>query len=79
MRNSTKNHLPISKEMETVLKRHLSGGMANWRKLEHFDEVLEEENADKSIIRLPWKYLPVADGGVHDEGYGGETRDRGPV
>ena len=24
MRNSTKNHLPISKEMETVLKRHLS-------------------------------------------------------
>ena len=33
--------------------RYLLGRLANWRKLEHFDEVLEEENADKSIIRLP--------------------------
>jgi hypothetical protein len=27
--------------------------LANWRKLKHFDEVLEEENADKSFICLP--------------------------
>ena len=38
--------------------RYLSGGLANWRKLEHFDEVLEEENADKSFIRLPRQHLP---------------------
>ena len=33
--------------------RYLSGRLANWRKLKHFDEVLEEENADKSFIHLP--------------------------
>ena len=32
--------------------RYLSGRLANWRKLKHFDEVLEEENADKSFIHL---------------------------
>lgn len=26
----------------------------------------------KNIIRLPWQYLPVDDGGVCDEGYGGK-------
>jgi hypothetical protein len=33
--------------------RYLSGRLANWRKLEHFDAVLEVGNAYKSIIHLP--------------------------
>ena len=33
--------------------RYLLGRLANWRKLKHFDAVLEVRNADKSIIRLP--------------------------
>jgi hypothetical protein len=37
--------------------RYLSGRLANWRKLKRFDEVLEEENADKSFIYLPWQYM----------------------
>ena len=33
--------------------RYLLGRLANWRKLKHFDAVLEVRNADKSLIYLP--------------------------
>lgn len=37
--------------------RHLSGGLANRRNRGTIGAVLEEENADKSIIRLSWQDL----------------------